>query len=125
MDMLVSQYVDFQAIYVDGFDKRPAELLSVMMVPDGHKYNDGYDKEQVIEDMYDLPVEEALGICHFFIRRFTRSIAWTRTYFKWIMKWKVLTARKEEKEMWKAWQIQLNLVMDDLNYMFGWTAPEL
>lgn len=123
-EMLTSQYVDFQAIYQDGFDKRPAELLSIMMVPDGHEYNDGYDKDQVVEDMYDMPVEEAIGVCNFFTGRFVRSIARTRMYFKWIMRWKRLTARKEDKEMWKATELELNLVMDELNSMFGWIVQK-
>lgn len=124
MEMLTAQYIDLQAIYKDGFEKRPGELLSVMMVPEGHEYADGYDKDQVVADMYDMHVEEALGIVDFFTMRFVRLIAWTRMYYKWIMRWKRLTARKEEKEMMKATEIQLNLVMDELNYMFGWIAQE-
>lgn len=119
MEMLTSQYIDLQAIYKDGFDKRPGELLSVMMVPYGHTYNDGYDKDQVIEDMYDMKVEEALGVIDFFTRRFVRLIAWTRTYYKWVMRWTRLFARKEEKEMLKATEIQMNLILDELNSMYG------
>ena len=122
MEMLTSQYIDFQAIYKDGFDKRPGELLAVMMVPEGHEYNDGYDNDQVVKDMYDMKVEEALGITDFFLMRFVRSIAWTRMYYKWIMRWKRLTARKEEKEMMKATELQLNLILDEINSMFGWIA---
>lgn len=119
MEMLTSQYVDFQAIYQDGFDKRPAELLSIMMVPDGHEYNDGYDKELVINDMYDFPVEEALGVCDFFMGRFVRSIAWTRMYFRWIMWWKRITTPRKDREMMRAVELELNLVMEELNSMFG------
>lgn len=122
MEMLTAQYIDFQAIYKDGFDKRPGELLAVMMVPEGHEYNDGYDNDQVVADMYDMKVEEALGITDFFLMRFVRSIAWTRMYYKWIMRWKRLTARKEEKEMMKATELQLNLILDEINSMFGWIA---
>lgn len=124
-EMLTAQYIDLQAVYKDGFEKRPGELLSIMMVPEGHEYNDGYDKDRVIADMYDMHVEEALGIVDFFTMRFVRLIAWTRMYYKWMMRWKRLTARKEEKELLKATEIQLNLVMDELNSMFGWIAQEL
>ena len=119
MEMLTSQYVDFQAIYQDGFDKRPAELLSIMMVPDGHEYNDGYDKELVINDMYDFPVEEALGVCDFFMNRFVRSIAWTRMYFRWMMWWKRIRTPRKDREMMRAVELELNLVMEELNSMFG------
>lgn len=124
MEMLTSQYIDFQAIYKDGFEKRPGELLAVMMVPEGHEYNDGYDNDQVVKDMYDMKVEEALGITDFFLMRFVRSIAWTRMYYKWIMRWKRLTARKEEKEMMKATELQLNLILDEINSMFGWIVQK-
>lgn len=124
MEMLTSQYIDFQAVYKDGFDKRPGELLSIMMVPEGHTYNDGYDKDQVIEDMYDMRVEEALGIVDFFMMRFVRLIVWTRMYYKWKMRVARLMAPKKDREMMKAAEIQLNLVMDELNSMFGWIVRE-
>ncbi len=98
MEMLTSQYIDFQAIYKDGFDKRPGELLAVMMVP------------------------EALGITDFFTRRFVRLIERTKMFYALIMKWKKLTATKEEKEMIKAMEIQMNLMRDQINCMFGLTA---
>ena len=124
LEMLTSQYIDFQAIYKDGFDKRPGELLSIMLVPSGHTYNDGYDKEQVINDMYDMHVEEALGIVDFFMMRFVRLIRWTRMYFKIRMRLMRLLARKEEKEMYKAMELQLNLMLDELASTFGWIVQK-
>lgn len=125
MELLTSQYIDFQALHKEGFDKVPGELLSIMMVPEGHAYNDGYDKEQVISDMYDMHVEDALGIVDFFTLRFVRLMAWTRMFFKWKMRINRLTARRKDKEMMRATEIQLNLVMDELNSMFGWIAQGL
>lgn len=118
-EMITSQYIDFQAIYRDGFEKRPGELLSVMMVPAGHEYNDGYDKELVINDMYDMWVEDALGIIDFFTKRFVRLIVRTKTFCKLMMKWKRLTARKEDREMLKALEIQMNLILDEATSMSG------
>lgn len=119
MDLLTAQYIDFQSVQQDGFDKRPAELLSVMMVPEGHNYNDGYDKDQVIEDMYDMSVTEALGIIDFFTRRFRQLIAWAKTLCKVKMRWARLTARKENREMYKALEIQMNLILDEASSIFG------
>lgn len=121
-EMITSQYIDFQAVYRDGFEKRPGELLSVMMVPEGHEYNDGYDKELVINDMYDMWVEDALGIIDFFTKRFVRLIVRTRTFCKLMMKWKRLTARKEDREMLKALEIQMNLILDEAASMCGFLA---
>ena len=122
MEMLTSQYIDFQAIYKDGFDKRPGELLAVMMVPEGHEDNDGYDNELVVKDMYDMKVEEALGITDFFTRRFVRLIERTKMFYTLIMKWKKLTATKEEKEMIKVMEIQMNLMREEAICMFGLTV---
>lgn len=123
MDLLTSQYIDFQTVQQDGFDKRPAELLSVMMVPEGHNYNDGYDKEQVIDDMYCMSVTEALGIVDFFTRRFRRLTAWAKTLCKVKMRWARLTAKKEDKEMYQALEIQMNLVLDEASSLFGLIVP--
>lgn len=119
MELLTSQYIDFQYVHADGFDKRPAEMLSVMMVPVGHSYNDGYDKDQVIKDMYDLPIEDALGICSFFINRFTKSISIAMTVLKLRIKWMRWTARKKDKEMIRAMEIQLGLIVKELEDIYG------
>lgn len=124
MELLTSQYIDLQAIYQDGFEKRPAELLSVMMVPKGHTYNDGYDKDQVIEDMYKMHVEEALGIVDFFTQRFLKSIEWVRMFLKWRIRLARILAPKKEKEMYRAMEIQMNLTLDVLNSMSGWIASK-
>lgn len=118
-DMNVAQYIDFQAIYLDGFDKRPAELLSIMLIPKGHEYNDGYDKEEVIEDMYDMRVEEALGICDFFIKRYSRSIKQALAYCKIMSRVMRIMARKKDKEKMRALEIQTNLIADELECIYG------
>lgn len=122
MELITSQYIDFQALYMEGFEKRPGELLSIMMVPEGHTYNDGYDKDQVVEDMYCMKVEEALGVVDFFTKRYVRLIEWARMYLKWKLKTMVMTARKEDKEMLKATQIQLNTIMDQLASAYGFLS---
>lgn len=98
MDLTVAQYIDFQSVEKEGFDKMPGELLAIMMVPEGHKYNDGYDREQVIEDMYDLNVEEALGICDFFTRRFFNSLNLVMTILILKTRWEIMWTRNKEKK---------------------------
>lgn len=119
MELLTSQYIDFQYVYADGFEKRPAELLSIMMVPAGHEYNDGYDKDQVVKDMYSLPIEEGLGICDFFTNRFTRSIWLGMILLRVKIWWMKITARKKDREMWKAIEIQMRLIVEELGDTFG------
>jgi hypothetical protein len=67
-----AQYVDFTnyAKQENNTDK----MLAVFFVPEGHKYNDGYDMLQVIQDMGDLPIDIALSECFFFRRQFSKFI---------------------------------------------------
>lgn len=119
IEMTVAQYLDFQAVWRDGFDKKPAEMLSIFLVPDGHEYNDGYDKDQVKEDMYDMPIVEGLGIADFFTGRLAKSIRLGLTFCRWKMKWLRLTARKKDKEMYRALETEMNLVLDELECIYG------
>lgn len=119
-EMTVAQYIDWQAIQADGFDKRPGEMLAIVLVPEGHQYNDGYDKDQQIEDMLDMSVTDALGVCDFFTKRLSKSINLILTALKIRMKWMRITARKEDREMMKALEIQMRLYLDQLNRIYGW-----
>lgn len=62
-----AQYVDFTN-HLKGTDI--AATLSVFVIPDGHKYNDGYDMLQVINDIQSLPMPIVNSISFFFSRQF-------------------------------------------------------
>lgn len=124
-EMTVAQFIDFQAIQADGFAERPAELLAIFLVPKGHQYNDGYDKEQQIEDMLQLSIPDALGICNFFTKRLLKSLRLIQTALRLRMKWIRATAKKEDKEMMQAMELEMNLYLDQLKDMFGLIVPGL
>lgn len=46
------------------------KMLSVFIVPKDHKFNDGYDMEEVFSDINDLPYIVVSSICSFFRRQF-------------------------------------------------------
>lgn len=118
-EMSVAQYIDFAAIEKEGFDKMPAEMLAIFLVPDGHQYNDGYDKEQQIEDMMDMSITEALGVCSFFTKRLSKSINLIMTALRIRMKWMRITAKKEDREMMKALEIQMRLYLNEIEHIYG------
>lgn len=66
------QYIDF----VNNVrDKAPmARILTALIVPDGHEYNDGYDVGKAAEDMGKLPVKAAFAVFNFFGEWSRRSI---------------------------------------------------
>ena len=118
-EMTVAQYLDFQQLVPEGFGNRPAEMLSVFLVPDGHNYNDGYDKETVLDDMYEMSVPEGLGIADFFSKRCQRLIRLILTSLRIKMWWMTLTARKKHKELMKAMKLETSLVVDRLECIYG------
>lgn len=61
-----AQYIDFQH-YLKNNDEY--KTFSVFIIPKGHKYNDGYDMEQVFKDILDMPVPILFSISFFFIRQ--------------------------------------------------------
>lgn len=118
-EMSVAQYIDFAAIEKEGFDKMPGEMLSIFLIPQGHQYNDGYDKDQQLEDMLDLGITEALGICSFFTKRLSKSINLILTALRIRMKWMRMTARKEEREMMKTLEAEMNKYLNEIERMYG------
>lgn len=61
-----AQYIDFQNL-ADNCNELPAEFLAIILIPEGKKYNDGYELNDAVSDIENyLTVEEALGLSAFF-----------------------------------------------------------
>lgn len=63
-----AQYVDFTN---HSKSEEISKMLSVFIIPEGHKYNDGYDMLEVIKDINDLSITVANDIAFFFGRHFS------------------------------------------------------
>ena len=72
-----AQYIDFQN-YQKNEDEQKS--FSVFIIPKGHKYNDGYDMEQVFKDILDIPVPILFSASFFFSRQFELFIRIFRRY---------------------------------------------
>lgn len=62
-----AQYIDYDN-YIkkdESYDK----ILSVFFIPNNHKYNDGYDIEEVLKDIRQLPITVVVSECFFFERQ--------------------------------------------------------
>lgn len=69
------QYVDFQT-FAPEMETKMVELISVLLVPKGHRYNEGYDILDVQEAIRkDMSVADAVTLCAFFLRLCGNSIA--------------------------------------------------
>lgn len=73
-----AQYVDFTNYMKE--ENNIAKLLSVFFIPENHKYNDGYDMQQVIDDMGSLPIDIAKSESFFFSRQYKKFIRIFQSY---------------------------------------------
>lgn len=93
--LTVSQYVDFQTFCKDGRHKI-VEMLSCLLVPKGHKYNQDYDVLEVQSAIREtLMTSEAVALAAFFLKLYVDSICNTLASLE-------SEAKKESDPMMKA-----------------------
>lgn len=105
-----AQYIDFQN-HLKGNDI--AVTLSVFIIPKGHKYNDGYDMLQVIDDIKSIPIPIVNSLSFFFSRQFKESMKIFQSYLTKEMK--TMNMPKEVKEnLIKAVENSMDLILTPL-----------
>lgn len=76
------QYIDFQT-YAPDLDKYMVEFLSVILVPKGHRYNEGYDILEVQKAIRDeMSVSDGVSLAGFFLTWCRKSIQDSLNYSK-------------------------------------------
>ena len=75
----VSRYMDFITLMKEE-DKDLVKILGVFLVPAGKKYLEGYDIDQVYEDIRSMCVVDAYGIFNFFWVQFRVCIGALKDY---------------------------------------------
>ena len=77
--LTAGQYIDFQAFTRDTFDY--CGLLSVLMVPEGRTYGDGYDPLEVRDVIAStLPMPDGMALIAFFLNKYAALISASLTY---------------------------------------------
>lgn len=93
-DITTAQYLDFMN---HSKSNDIARMLSAFVVPEGHKYNDGYDMQEVIKDIEFMPIPVANSLAYFFKAQFAKFIEiFQSSSIKKVKKDKTLS--EEEKE---------------------------
>lgn len=101
-EMTMSQYIDFQTLYKDS-KKNFKQLLAIFILPKGKKYCDGYDIQEVINDIGKyLPITDANNILFFFVLAF-QSL--TKATLKSLVR-QLKKMKKNEKNREKINQIE-------------------
>ena len=67
-----AQYIDFQN-YLK-MENNVQYVLSCFLIPEGKKYGQGYNVDDVINDILQLDIVAALTVCFFFINLYLTSI---------------------------------------------------
>lgn len=93
--LTAAQYIDYQTLTgMQEQEKYLANILACFIVPQGCKYNDGYDNGEIIKWIGEnLSIVDGLNICFFFRKKYMSSIKFTITYLELTMK---RLARKEK-----------------------------
>ena len=110
-NITTAQYIDFQ-----NYQKNNDEYktFSVFIIPKGHKYNDGYDMLQVIDDIKSIPIPIVNSLSFFFSRQFKESMRIFQSYLTKEMK--TMNIPKEAKEnLIKVVENSVRLVLSPLS----------
>lgn len=91
-DLTTAQYIDYTN-YSKNNDY--IGMLSVVLLPTNHQYNDGYDIEQVKDDVSSMSVTDAFGIATFFL---TSSKIYTRLILRYLRQRLTMMLKGKKKE---------------------------
>ena len=118
-DMTTAQFIDFNSL-INDLDERLPEILSIFLVPKGHKYNDGYDKNMVVKDISErLMVTEALGMASFFINGYKKYAMRTLLYSEAAREVTVWKAPKELRPQAKEVMKALRRLREEIRSSYG------
>lgn len=95
MLFMTQQVVDWRNYSKE--DNNMHKLLSVVMVPDGHKYNDGYSIEKVQDDMLDLDMPTVISLMDFFQKCWVEFIKVSRDYLTNQLNLKTIPEEKKKE----------------------------
>lgn len=110
-----AQYIDFNNYIKEGeIDEKYADIISVFLIPEGMKYNDGYDIEEVKADINKhMSITDALGIFSYFFHFFVRFVQISQEYTSRRLK-KMKSLTREERQKIEEITNQIQQISDSL-----------
>lgn len=115
----VAQYVDFQNFIKLPMREGMEKILSIFLIPDGYKYNDGYDivdLQKVIRENLSFRVAE--GLLGFFMEKYGKSLIHSLVYCRRQIK---KTKDKEMMESLEKKEKEIQKKLDSLIHLIGYT----
>ena len=107
MLFMTQQVVDWRNYSKE--DNNMHKLLSVVMVPEDHKYNDGYSIEKVQDDMLDLDMPTVISLMDFFQKCWVEFIKVSRDYLTSQLK-KTEIPEEKKKEIEEKMDLLQNMI---------------
>lgn len=104
------QFQDWSS-YNLGEDKNLKNFLSVVMIPEGHKYCENYDIEKTKEDMLSLPMTTVNSIVSFFSALSLKYVDLLRFFLRRLLK---KAKKKMDKNQYEDLEKQIETLFNNL-----------
>lgn len=115
-DITTAQFIDYNSL-INDYEDKYVELLSIFIIPKGHKYNQDYDIKEVVEEIgNNLTVEEALYLSNFFINKYKTYAKRLRLYLMTVVEMTKKQMKKEKMDKKMIEQIE-NGMMEQIKKM--------
>lgn len=97
---IVAQYMDFMNYWnSENRGKELENILTVFLVPEGHKYGTGYDTADLKDEItWNVSISIAQSICFFFLKELVRSIKVSLIYLDYQLQRMEKKGTEEMKE---------------------------
>jgi hypothetical protein len=80
-NITTAQYISFQELSAQHSEDKMVQLLACLLIPEGKKFNEGYDIDDVIEAISEhLSIVDANALYAFFLRLSQKSMQSTLNY---------------------------------------------
>ena len=119
-EITTAQFIDYNTLISNGNVLIP-EILSVFIIPRGHKYSDNYNKEEIVDLISKyVSVEEGISIANFFIKKYKRLLMRTLLYSKVNLKLQLMKKLPQKTiEEIKSQIQQIKELQKEIRYLFG------
>lgn len=97
-ELSVAQYLDFQNFW-DERDKYQGNVMACFFVPEGKKYNEGYDVREFAEEIENtLSIEEWNAFAFFLLKNWLVSIRCSVRYGIWVIQKMIWREKDKERK---------------------------
>ena len=102
-----AQFIDYQN-YLKEKEPRYEKLISVLFIPEGHQYNDGYNIQEVQDDILHMSMVDVQSIAFFIKKQFQLLLSLFQFYLTQSIQQMNLTKDQKQKLLDQLGALQLS-----------------